>query len=163
VGLGLLHGFATVNFSGVGLLMTPPTPNFKDQGLHFVWPLLFDSCDMGGPTRILRSASTALRVTGALKPPLHCKAVILEQDEGHIICKVAKNIRVLGCTWTYTPLEYTKLSCCMEGEMWTSISFLVSFISPLQSSTLRKQRSGAWLPEEGKCNFKYKQIEQLTE
>jgi hypothetical protein len=94
--------------------------------------------------RFYAPSSTALCVTGERKPPLHYKAVIVEQDEGYIICKIAENIRVLGCTGTYTPLEYTKLPYCMAGA-------------------LRKQKSGAWLSEERKCNVRHKQIEQLME
>jgi hypothetical protein len=41
VGLGLLCGFVTVNFSGVGSLALCPTHNLEDQGLHFLWPLPF--------------------------------------------------------------------------------------------------------------------------
>jgi hypothetical protein len=55
VGLGFLHGFVTANFSVVGSLAPHPTPNLKDQGLHFFWPLHFDLSGMGGPTRSLRS------------------------------------------------------------------------------------------------------------
>jgi hypothetical protein len=55
LGLGLLRGFVTVDFSGVGLLAPRPTPNLEDQGLHFVWSLPFDLSGMGGATRSLRS------------------------------------------------------------------------------------------------------------
>jgi hypothetical protein len=40
---------------GVELLAPRPNPKAGDQGLHFVWPLLFDLPGMGGPTRSLRS------------------------------------------------------------------------------------------------------------
>jgi hypothetical protein len=53
LGLGLHQCFITVNFSGVGLLAPYRTPNLEDQGLHFVWPLVFDLSGMGGPTRSL--------------------------------------------------------------------------------------------------------------
>jgi hypothetical protein len=55
VGLYLLHGFVTEDFSRVGLLAPHPTRNLEDQGLHFVWPLSVYLSDMGGPTRNLRS------------------------------------------------------------------------------------------------------------
>jgi hypothetical protein len=58
-------GFATIDFSGVGLLVSRPTHNPWDQGLHFIWPLPFDLSGMGDPTRSLRSLSIALHVTGA--------------------------------------------------------------------------------------------------
>jgi hypothetical protein len=48
-------GFVIVSFSWVGLLAPGPTPNLKDQGLHFVWPLLFGLSGMGAATRSLRS------------------------------------------------------------------------------------------------------------
>jgi hypothetical protein len=62
MGLGLFHGFVTVDFSGVGSLAPRPTPNLEDQGLHFVWPIPFDLSGMGGPTRSYAPASIALRV-----------------------------------------------------------------------------------------------------
>jgi hypothetical protein len=40
--LGLLDGFVTVNFSGVGSVDPRSTPNLEDQGLHFVCALPFD-------------------------------------------------------------------------------------------------------------------------
>jgi hypothetical protein len=55
VGLGLLHGVVTVNFSGVGSLVPRPALKLEDQGLHFVCPPPLDLCGMGGPTRSLRS------------------------------------------------------------------------------------------------------------
>jgi hypothetical protein len=63
-GLGLLHGFVTVNFLGGGILS--PTPNSKllRPGLHFVWPLSFDLSGMVYPTRRLRSRQQAVRVIG---------------------------------------------------------------------------------------------------
>jgi hypothetical protein len=80
VGLGLLHGFVTVNFSGMWSLAPRPTLNLEDQELHFVWPLPFHLSGMGGPTRSYASASIALRVSGARKPPLHDKAVVVEEE-----------------------------------------------------------------------------------
>jgi hypothetical protein len=44
-----------VDFSGVGLLASLPTPNLEDQGLYFVLPLPFHLFDMGGSTRNVRS------------------------------------------------------------------------------------------------------------
>jgi hypothetical protein len=35
VGLGLLHGFVTVNIFRVGSLAPRPIPNLEDQGLHY--------------------------------------------------------------------------------------------------------------------------------
>jgi hypothetical protein len=55
VGICLLHRFVTIDFLGVGALDPRPTPNLKDQGLHFVWPISLDSSGMSGPTRNLRS------------------------------------------------------------------------------------------------------------
>jgi hypothetical protein len=55
VGLGLLRGFVTVIFFGVGSLSPRQTPNVEDQGLHFICPLPFDLSDMGCHTRSLRS------------------------------------------------------------------------------------------------------------
>jgi hypothetical protein len=34
LGLGFLHGFVTVNFSGVGSLATLPPPNLENEALH---------------------------------------------------------------------------------------------------------------------------------
>jgi hypothetical protein len=47
--------FWTVNCSWVLWLTPRPTPNLEIQGVHFVYPLLFDVSDMDGPTRSLRS------------------------------------------------------------------------------------------------------------
>jgi hypothetical protein len=54
-------------------------------------------------------ASIALQASGARKLPLHDKAAVLEEDQGHMICKIAKN--VLQCIWAYTSLEYTFPNC----------------------------------------------------
>jgi hypothetical protein len=42
--------------------------------MHFVWLLPFDLSGIGDPP-----ASIALRVIGTRKPPLHDKAVVLEE------------------------------------------------------------------------------------
>jgi hypothetical protein len=52
-GLGLLHGFVTVNFSGVGSLVLRSTSNLEGQGRQFVWPLLFYLPGMRVTTRSL--------------------------------------------------------------------------------------------------------------
>jgi hypothetical protein len=105
VGLGLLYDFETVNLSGVGLLAPLPTPNLEDQGLHFIWSLPFELCGVSGPTRSLLSRQHNFPCHWARKPPLHGKAIVLEEGQGHIICKIAT--RILGCIWTYIPVEYT--------------------------------------------------------
>jgi hypothetical protein len=55
VGLHLLYGIVTANFSKVQSLASYPTPNLKDQGLYFAWPLSFDLSGMGDHSRRLRS------------------------------------------------------------------------------------------------------------
>jgi hypothetical protein len=52
----------------------------EEQGLHFVWPLPFNLSGMGGSTRSLRSRQHSFQVIGARKPPLHGKAVVLEES-----------------------------------------------------------------------------------
>jgi hypothetical protein len=54
-------------FWGVGSFALRPTPNLGDQELHFVWPL---PC---------APASITLQGTGAHKPPLLDKGVVLEE------------------------------------------------------------------------------------
>jgi hypothetical protein len=76
--LAPLYGFVTVNLSGVGFLAPRQTLSLEHQGLHFVWPLLFDPLGMSSPTRSLRPASTVIRVTETRKPPLYGKMVVLE-------------------------------------------------------------------------------------
>jgi hypothetical protein len=76
VGLGILHGFITLNFSGLGTVAARPTPNLDDQRLHFIWPLHFDLSDMGGCTRSLRSR---LHSSPGHRPPLHVQAAVLEE------------------------------------------------------------------------------------
>jgi hypothetical protein len=63
--------FRNSKFFRVGSLAPRPTPNLEVQGLHFVWPLLFDVSGMGGSTTSLRPLQHSLRVIGARKPPLH--------------------------------------------------------------------------------------------
>jgi hypothetical protein len=118
VGLGLLYAFETVNLSGVGLLAPIPTPKLEGPcPLNcVVWMALPGA---HSPARI------ALRVIGARKPPFHDKAIVLKEGQGHIICKIAKNVRILGRVWTYTPLEsiftnydsVLNIFLLMEGEM----------------------------------------------
>lgn len=55
VDFGLLHGFVTVEFSGMASLAPRRTPSLEDQELHTVWPLPFDLSGIGSPTMNLRT------------------------------------------------------------------------------------------------------------
>jgi hypothetical protein len=74
VGLVLLYGFVTVNFSGMESLGLNQTPNLEDQELHFAWPLPFDPSGMGLPYREI-----ALPPAVVSKFPVQDKAVVLEK------------------------------------------------------------------------------------
>jgi hypothetical protein len=70
-----LPWFRKSNIFGEVSLAPRRTPNLEDQGLHFVWPLLFDLSDMDdAPTSI------SISVIGVPKPPLHGKAIVLEES-----------------------------------------------------------------------------------
>jgi hypothetical protein len=69
-GLGLLHGFVTVNISGLGSLAQPPTWRTRDYTLSGPYPL---TC----LAWVALPGAYALRVIGARKPPLQDKAVLL--------------------------------------------------------------------------------------
>jgi hypothetical protein len=62
----------------VRLLAPRLTPNLEDQGVYFVLPLLFHLSGMCGSTRRLRFRQHNFRIVGARKPPLHDRAVALE-------------------------------------------------------------------------------------
>jgi hypothetical protein len=83
MGLGLLCGFGTENFSRVKSLAACPTPNLEDQGLHFIWPLPFVLFDLSGMVSVPGAydpASTVLQVIGVRRPPLQNKAVVLKEE-----------------------------------------------------------------------------------
>jgi hypothetical protein len=73
-GLGLFHGFLTVDFSRVGSLTPRPTTNLKDQGLYFIQclPLSMLLFDLGGTARGLRSRQHS---SLGQENTLHSKAV----------------------------------------------------------------------------------------
>jgi hypothetical protein len=80
MGLGLLHGFVTVNFSEVGSLAQRPIPNLEDQKDTSSGPYPLTSLAEVALPGAYAPASIALRVIGAGKPSLHDKAVVLEED-----------------------------------------------------------------------------------
>jgi hypothetical protein len=79
VGLGLVRGYVTVDFSGVGSLAPHPTPNLRTRDYTFSGPYP-STCLVWVAPEPFVPASIPLRVTGARKPPLHDKAVVLEED-----------------------------------------------------------------------------------
>jgi hypothetical protein len=79
VGLGPLHGFVTVNTSGMGSLAPRPTPNLVEQGLHYVCPYCFTYPAWVALLGAYSVAGKALRVTGARKPPLRDGPAVLEE------------------------------------------------------------------------------------
>jgi hypothetical protein len=104
VGLGLLHdplpplgprGFVTVDFVRGGVVS--PTPNLEDQGLHFVWPLPYDMSGLDGPTGAYAPASIALRATGVRRPPLHDKALVLEEARSRVYHPQTRYVFILLC------------------------------------------------------------------
>jgi hypothetical protein len=79
VGIGLLHGFVTVNFSMAGSLAPHPILNLEDHVLQFVWAPSFYLSDVGVLLGAYAPASIALRVIEARKTPLHDKEVVLKE------------------------------------------------------------------------------------
>jgi hypothetical protein len=80
MGLGLLCGLGTVNFSRVGSLVARPTLNLEDQELHFIWLLPFDLSGMVSLPGAYAPASIALQVIEVRSPPLHNEAVVLKEE-----------------------------------------------------------------------------------
>jgi hypothetical protein len=52
----------------------------EDQGIYFLWPLLFNVSGMDGPTMSLRSRQQYSSGHWEAQTPLHDKAVVLEND-----------------------------------------------------------------------------------
>jgi hypothetical protein len=78
--LSLLHGFVTVDFSGAVSLVSHPNPSWKTREYisSGLFPLICPKC-VPLP-RDYAPSSIALRVTGGRNPPLHDKAIVLEEQ-----------------------------------------------------------------------------------
>jgi hypothetical protein len=81
VGLGLLHGSVTVNFFWGGVVSHTPKPQPQYQVPHSVWPLPLSLLPLVALPGAYASTSMALCVIAACKPPLHNKAVNLEEEK----------------------------------------------------------------------------------
>jgi hypothetical protein len=101
MGLYILPGFVTVNFSWKGSLIPSPTLNVEDHGLYFICPKTFDLPLVVLP-RTYTPTSIALKVIAA-----HDKTVVLEEALLHLV------ILTIFDEVQYEVLHHSNFSCFM--------------------------------------------------